>query len=60
MDTKTVNTKMIGTKKNTFHLELKKKVATLEDLDDIDNQNKNMTEIIQQSATIIIATGNKT
>ena len=43
---------MIGTKKNTFQLELKKFTA-LEEQDDVDILNKNMTEMIQQSAMSI-------
>ena len=41
---------MIGTKKNTFQLELKNRLTALEEHDDMDNLNKNMTEMIQQSA----------
>ena len=45
---------MIGTKKNTFQLELKKNgFTTLEEHDDMDSLNKNMTEMIQQSAMCI-------
>ena len=45
-----VDTQMIGTKKNTFKLELKNRFTGLEEHDDMDSLNKNMTEIIQQSA----------
>ena len=41
---------MIGTKKNTFQLELKNRFTALEERDDTDGLNKNMTEMIQQSA----------
>ena len=46
---------MIGTKskKNTFQLDLKQKIAALEKHGDIDTLNKNVTEMIQQSATSI-------
>ena len=44
---------MIGTKKNTFQLELKNRFTALEEHDDMDSLNKNMTEIIQQSAMSI-------
>ena len=44
---------MIGTKKNTFQLELKNMFTALEEHDDMDSLNKNMTEIIQQSAMSI-------
>ena len=44
---------MIGTKKNTFQLELKNRFTALEEHDDMDSQNKNMTEMIQQSALSI-------
>ena len=42
---------MIGTKKNTFQLELKNRFTELEEHDYMDSLNKNMTEMIQQSAT---------
>ena len=45
-----VGTQMIGTKKNTFQIELKNRFTPLEGHDDIDSLNKNMTEMIQQSA----------
>ena len=48
-----VDTQMIGTKKNTFQLELKNRFTALEERDDIDSLNKNMTEMIQQSAMSI-------
>ena len=44
---------MIGAKKNTFQLELKNRFTALEEHDDMDSLNKNMTEIIQQSAMSI-------
>ena len=47
---KRVDTHMIGTKKNTFQLELKNRFTALEEHDDMDSLNKNMTEMIQQSA----------
>ena len=48
-----VDTQMIGTKKNTFQLELKNRFTALEEHDDMDSLNKNMTEMIQQSALSI-------
>ena len=48
-----VDTQMIGTKKNTFQLELKNRFTALEEHDDMDSLNKNLTEIIQQSAMSI-------
>ena len=48
-----VDTRMIGTKKNTFQLELKNRFTALEEHDDMDSLNKNMTEMIQQSALSI-------
>ena len=48
-----VDTQMIGTKKNTFQLELKNRFTALEEHDDMDSLNKNMTETIQQSAMSI-------
>ena len=47
-----VDTQMIGTKKNTFQLELKNKFKALDERDDMDSL-KNMTEMIQQSAMSI-------
>ena len=44
---------MIGTKKNTFQVELKNSFTALEEHDDMDSLNKNMTEMIQQSALSI-------
>ena len=48
-----VDTQMIGTKKNTFQLELKNRFTVLEEHDDMGSLNKNMTEMIQQSAMSI-------
>ena len=48
-----VDTQMIGTKKNTFQLELTNRFTALEEHDDMDSINKNMTEMIQQSALSI-------
>ena len=48
-----VDTQMIGTKKNTFQRELKNKFTALEEHDDVDSINKNMTEMIKQSAMSI-------
>ena len=48
-----VDTQMIGTKKNTFQLELKNRFTALEEHVDIGILNKNMTEMIQQSAMSI-------
>ena len=48
-----VDTQMIGMKKNTFQLELKNRFTALEEQDDMDSLNKNMTEMIQQSAMSI-------
>ena len=49
-----VDTQMIGTKKNTFQLKLKKtRFTALEEHDDMDSLNKNVTEMIQQSAMSI-------
>ena len=45
-----VDTQMIGSKKNTFQLELKNRFTALEEHDDMDSLNKNMTEMIPQSA----------
>ena len=44
---------MIGTKKNTFQLELKNRFTALEENDDMDSLTKNMTDMIQQSAMSI-------
>ena len=48
-----VDTQMIGTKKNTFQLELKNRFRALEEQDDVYSLNKNMTDMIQQSAMSI-------
>ena len=48
-----VDTQRIGTKKNTFQLEVKNKFTALEERDDIDSLHMNMTEMIQQSAMSI-------
>ena len=48
-----VDTQMIGMKKNTFQLKLKNRLTALEEHDDMDSLNKNMTEINQQSALSI-------
>ena len=48
-----VDTQIIGTKKNTFQLELKNRFTALEEHDDMDSLNKIMTEMIQQSALSI-------
>ena len=48
-----VDTQMIGTKKNTFQFELKNRFTALEEHDDMDSLNKNMTEMIQQRAMSI-------
>ena len=50
---KRVYNEMIATKKNTFQLELKNRFTALEERDDIDSLNKNMTEMIQRSAMYI-------
>ena len=41
-----VDTQIIGTKKNTFQLELKNRFTALEERDDIDRVNKNVTDMI--------------
>ena len=38
-----VDTQLIGTKKNTFQLELKNRFTALEERDDVGSLNKNMT-----------------
>ena len=48
-----VDTEMIGTKKNTFQLELENGFTALEEHDDMDSINENMTDMIQQSAMFI-------
>ena len=50
-----VDTQIIGTK-----LELKNRFTALKEHDDIDSLNKNMTEMIQQSATSIANTNQET
>ena len=44
---------MIGTKINTFQLDLKNRFAVLQELGDIETLNKNMAEMIKQNATSI-------
>ena len=44
---------MERSKKNTFQLELKNRFTALEEHDDMDSLNKNMTEMIQQSTLSI-------
>ena len=41
-----VDTEMIGTKTTTFQLELKNRITALEEHDDMDSLNENMTEMI--------------
>ena len=48
-----VDTREIGIKKNEFQLELKNRFTALQELDDIDTLNENITETIQQTATSI-------
>ena len=48
-----VDTQMIGTQKNTFQIELKNRFTAQEEHDDMDSLNKNMIEMIQQSALSI-------
>ena len=48
-----VDTQMIGSKKNTFQLELKNRFTALEEHYEMDSLNKKMTEMIQQSAMSI-------
>ena len=48
-----VDTERIGTKKNTFQLKLKNRFTALEEHDDMDSLNENMTEMTQQSAMSI-------
>ena len=48
-----VDTQMIGTKKNTFQIELKNSFTALEEHDEMDSLNKNITEMIQESALSI-------
>ena len=49
----TVDTREIGIKKNEFQLELKNRFTGLQELDDIDTLNENITEMIQQTAISI-------
>ena len=42
-----IDTEMIGTKKNMLQLELKNRFTALEEHDDMDSLNENMTEMIQ-------------
>ena len=48
-----VDTREIRIKKNEFQLELKNRFTALQELDDIDTLNENITEMIQQTATSI-------
>ena len=48
-----VDTREIGIKKNEFQLELKNRFTALQELDEIDTLNENITEMIQQTATSI-------
>ena len=48
-----VDTQMVGSKKNTFQIELKNRFTALEEHDDMDSLSKNLTEMIQQSALSI-------
>ena len=48
-----VDTQVIGTRNNSFQLELKNRFTALEEHDDMDILNKNMTEMIQYSAMSI-------
>ena len=50
---------MIGTKKNAFQLELRNMFTALIEHDDMDSLNKNMTEMIQQSAMSLAKQTNK-
>ena len=50
---RTVDTREIGIKKNEFQLELKNRFTALQEMDDIDTLNENITEMIQQTATSI-------
>ena len=52
-ETTKVDTREIGIKKNEFQLELKNRFTALQELDDIDTLNENMTEMFQQTATNI-------
>ena len=55
-----VDTQVIGTKKNTFQLELRNMFTALDEHDDMDSLNNNMTEMIQQSAMSIAKTNQET
>ena len=55
-----VDTQMNGTKKNSFQVELKHRFTALDDHDDTDSLNKNMAEMIQQSAMSIAKQTKKT
>ena len=48
-----VDTREIGIKKNEFQLEMKNRFTALQELDDIDTLNENITEMIQQTAISI-------
>ena len=48
-----VDTREIGIKKNEFQLEQKNRFTALQELDDIDTLNENMTEMMQQTVTNI-------
>ena len=48
-----VDNREIGIKKNEFQLEPKNKFTALQELDDIDTLNENITEMIQQTAISI-------
>ena len=48
-----VHTREIGIKKKEFQLELKNRFTALQELDDIETLNENITEMIQQTATNI-------
>ena len=47
------DTREIGIKKNEFQVELKNKFTALQELDEIDTLNENITEMIQQTAISI-------
>ena len=49
-----VDTREIGIKKNDFQLELKNRFTALQELDDIDTLNENITEMIQQTTISIV------
>ena len=48
-----VDTREIGIKKNEFQLEMENSFTALQELDDIDTLNENITEMIQLTATSI-------